>query len=78
MKSMGDDLKIGDVVEEPNSRNPEGPPLRYLVTGLEFDEEGRPIFEVEEIDPKDSSPRSLLWAVVSAVVTGLVTYLLIK
>ena len=77
MKSMGDDLKIGDVVEEPNARHPDKPPLRYVVTGLEFDEGGRPIFEVEEIDPVDNSPRSLLWAVVSAVVTGLVTYLLI-
>ncbi|MEE8551581.1 MAG: hypothetical protein V3T08_10050 [Gemmatimonadota bacterium] len=75
MKSMGDDLKVGDVVEEPNARGSDLPPLRYVVTGMEHDEEGRPTFEIEEIDPGDSSPRSTLWAIASAVLTGLVTYL---
>ena len=64
MKKMTDDLQIGDVVEELDRR--------YLVTGRDH-EEGRDVFLVEEIDPK-GSPRSFIWAVVSAVITGLVVY----
>lgn len=62
MKKMTDDLEIGDVVEELSRQ--------YLVTGRDH-EEGRDVFLVEEIDPK-GSPRSFIWMLVSAVITGFV------
>ena len=74
-KSMGDDLEVGDIVEEiepPNSRI-----VHYRVMGIEYDDRGRPTFDVEEIDSEDKLSNSLLWTIVAAVVAGLITLYLL-
>lgn len=75
MKTFQDDLSIGDVIEEPNPKNPDKPIL-YRVIGMGVDEEGRAKIEVENIDPEDMPQRLMPWMIVSAVVSGILTYLL--
>lgn len=77
MKTFNDDLDIGDeIVDIPNSKNPDKP-IRYRVLGIEYDEAGRPVIEVERIDPENAPPRLAPWAIGSAVVAAILTYLLL-
>jgi len=66
MKSMGDDLKLGDIVEERDPNNPDKL-LRYMVIDVTDTE------TVLEIDPTGGPPWSVLWAIASAMLVGLIT-----
>lgn len=69
-------LVVGDVVEEPNPRDSSKPRL-FRVLSVGFDDRGRSLVEVEEIDP-GWSLRFVLWVVTSIATICLAAHLLWK
>lgn len=63
MKRMGDDLEVGDIVEDRGQR--------YRVAHV-----CEPVTEVEEIS-KEHFPRSYYWASAAAIVTVLIYFLIL-